>query len=191
MSMSIPDQPLVGAGDVTRRFRALGIADFAGAARHVRKLPYGRTASRTDVTLVLTEGRGTCTTKHALLAALAAEQGIDVALTLGVYEMTERNTPGVGRVLERHGLAAIPEAHCYLTHAGERIDVTRDVQAAAPIETFLHEETIRVDQIGTYKIDLHRRVLADWIVRTPAVHGRSLDDVWRIREECIAALSVA
>ena len=189
MSMSIPDQPLVGAGDITRRFRALGIVDFVGAARYVQKLPYGRTASRTDVTLVLTESRGTCTTKHALLAALAAEQGIDVALTLGVYEMTERNTPGVGRVLDRYGLAAVPEAHCYLTRAGERIDLTREVEAAESIHAFLHEETIRVDQIGDYKIELHRRVLADWIARTPAVRGHTLDEVWRIREECIAALS--
>jgi hypothetical protein len=45
-----------------------------------------------------------------------------------------------------------------------------------------------VDQIGAYKNDLHRRFLRDWITRTEAVQGRSLDDVWRIREECIAAL---
>jgi hypothetical protein len=114
---------------------------------------------------------------------------IDLALTLGIYEMTERNTPGVGRVLDRHGLAAIPEAHCYLTRAGERIDVTRDVAGAEPIQAFLHEETIGADQIGEYKIDLHRRILADWIARTPAARGRTLDEIWRIRESCIAALS--
>jgi hypothetical protein len=33
---------------------------------------------------------------------------------LGIYEMHERNTPGVGAVLEREGLSGIPEAHCYL-----------------------------------------------------------------------------
>jgi len=190
MRTTLPDWPLVADGSLTQRLRALGITDIAAAGRYVRQLPYGRTSSRTDVTLVMTEGRGTCTTKHALLAALAEEQGIALALTLGIYEMTERNTPGVGRVLARYGFAAIPEAHCYLTHAGERIDVTREVEAAESIHAFLHEETIRVDQIGAYKIDLHRRVLADWIARTPALRGRALDDVWRIREECIAALSV-
>ena len=49
-------------------------------------------------------------------------------------------------------------------------------------------EPITIDQIGAYKNDLHRRFLRDWITRTEAVHGRSLDDVWQIREECIAAL---
>jgi hypothetical protein len=44
--------------------------------------------------IVLAEQRGTCSTKHALLRRLAIEQGLDIALVLGIYEMTERNTPG-------------------------------------------------------------------------------------------------
>jgi hypothetical protein len=65
---------------------------------------------------------------------------------------------------------------------------TRFRPGLSPIERFLHEEPITVDQIGAYKNDLHRRFLRDWITRAEAVHGRSLDDVWQIREECIAAL---
>jgi hypothetical protein len=60
---------------------------------------------------VLEEGCGTCTTKHATLTELAREQRIDVQLVLGIYEMNERNTPGVGRVLGAYGLSCIPEAH--------------------------------------------------------------------------------
>lgn len=82
-------------------------------------------------------------TKHALLAALAIEQGLAVQLTLGISEMTARNTPGVGRVLSRHGLAFVPEAHCYLIHSGVRIDVTRDSAVA--------QEPIAPEQIGEYK----------------------------------------
>jgi hypothetical protein len=169
-------------------FRAAGVHDFADAARHILALPYGRIADRSKFWLVLEEGRGTCTTKHALLAELAREQQIDVDLTLGIYEMNERNTPGVGRVLSRHGLTYIPEAHCYLLYKGGRIDVTGVPAGAQPIDHFLHEEPITVDQIGAYKNDLHQRFLRDWIARTDAVRGRSLDDVWRIREACIAAL---
>ncbi len=158
------------------------------AARHVWRLPYGRISDRSKVLLVLTERRGTCTTKHALLAELAAEHGVDVGLTLGIYEMRKRNTQGVGAVLDAHHLALIPEAHCYLTHAATRIDITRDVAGAAPIDTFLHEERITPAQIGDYKIALHRCFLADWLARSPAGRGRSLEDMWRIREECIADL---
>jgi hypothetical protein len=138
---------------------------------------------------VLTEGRGTCSNKHALLAVLAGEQGIDAALTLGIYDMSEANTPGVGAVLARYGLVSLPEAHCYLTYAGARVDITRDVHGDDPVEPMREEESIQVDQIGGYKIQWHRRVLADWIKHSPAARGRTLDDVWTIREACIAALS--
>jgi hypothetical protein len=113
----------------------------------------------------------------------------DGAHVLGIYEMNERNTPGVGRVLGAYGLSCIPEAHCYLRYQGECIDVTGIPPGAAPIDRFLHEVIIAVDQIGAYKSDLHKSFLRDWIPRTDAVRGRSLEDVWRIREECIAALS--
>jgi len=51
---------------------------------------------------VLNERRGPCSTKHALLKALADEQGLPIRLMLGIYEMNARNTPGIGRVLEEH-----------------------------------------------------------------------------------------
>ncbi len=187
--MDLPSAPLVGDGVVTRQFRACGVTDFAAAARLVQVLPYGRTSRRDDLSLVIREGRGTCSTKHALLATLAGELGLDLVLTLGIYEMREANTPGVGPVLARHGLASIPEAHCYLVRGAHRIDVTRDVAAAEPIDTFLHEEAIQPAQIGDYKVALHRRVLADWMRDHAEVEGRTLADVWAIREECIASLS--
>jgi hypothetical protein len=181
-------RPLAEDGPVTRRFRAAGVEDFGGAAGYLLQLPYGRITDRSKFWLVLEEGRGTCTTKHATLAELAREQHIDVQLMLGIYAMTERNTPGVGAVLEGHGLTCIPEAHCYLRYQGQRVDVTGVAAGAEPIDRFLHEEPITVEQIGAYKNDLHRRFLRDWIVREETVRGRSLDGVWRIREECIAAL---
>jgi hypothetical protein len=185
----LADRPFSASGPFTARFQAAGVRDFAGAARHLLTLPYGRITDREKFWLVLEEGRGTCTTKHALLAELAREQAIDVQLTLGIYEMHEGNTPGVGRVLGAHGLSHIPEAHCYLRHEGGRLDITGVPPGAAPIERFLHEEPITVEQIGAYKIELHRRFLRDWIARTETVRGRSLDEIWRIREACIAALS--
>jgi hypothetical protein len=90
----LASHPLAIAGPVTRLFQLAGILDFAGAARHLWQLPYGRIADR---------------------------------------QVSRR----------------------------------------------------------AYKTDLHKRFLRDWIARTDAVPGRSLEQVWRIREECIAALSSA
>jgi len=181
------NRPFSAVGRYTSLFQMAGIRGFAGAARHVRALSYGRIADRQKLWLVLEEGRGSCTTKHALLAELAREQGIDVHLTLGMYEMNERNTPGVVRVLSAYRLEYIPEAH----YNGGRIDGTGLPAAAEPIDHFLQEEPITVDQIGAYRHDVHQRYLHSWIARTDFVRGRNLEEIWCIRAACIAALAAA
>ena len=184
----LPNFPLKPGGEITDRFLALGVTDFHGAARYVRRLPYGRNADRANFRLVLEENRGTCSTKHALLAQLAKEQVVNIGLAIGIYEMTERNTPGVGPVLAKYGLPSIPEAHCYLTYQGTRLDVTRsNVAPSEPIKRFLYEETIVPDQIGRYKTELHQRFIQNWVSQLAA--SRNWQEIWQIREECIAALS--
>ena len=186
----LPHVPLQDVGPVSRECITRGINDFQAAGRALQALPYGRTGDRADFRAVWREGKGTCSTKHALLVALAHEQGLPVALTLGIYAMHERNTPGVGDVLSRYGLASLPEAHCYLTYAGRRIDITRSgAEPTEPITQLLHEETIMPQQIGDYKITLHRQYMQTWVTtHAEAVKGRSVEDMWRIREACIAAL---
>lgn len=138
----LPDFALDDGRSLGREFAALGLGSYREAARYVRSLPYGRNTDRSDWRLVLKEGHGACSTKHALLAELARENGRHVALMLGICEMCEDNTPGIGAVLERHGLRCIPDAHCYLAHEGTRVDLTREVEGAEYIERFLHEEDI-------------------------------------------------
>src|SRR5215510_7093760 len=121
----LPEAPLDAAGPDSVALLRLGCQSYRSAARYLHALPYGRNADRADFRLVLSEKRGTCSTKHALLAALGIEQRIAVELTLGIYDMDERNTPGVGRILSAHGLDRLPEAHCYLRYAGRRVDITR------------------------------------------------------------------
>lgn len=89
----LPSFALHTEGPLGRRFAALGLDDYRDAARHVRDLPYGRNSDRSNWRLVLKEERGTCSTKHALIAELAHENGRPVALVLGVYEMDGANTP--------------------------------------------------------------------------------------------------
>jgi len=81
--------------------------------------------------LVLSESRGTCGTTHALLAALAEQAFLPVELMLASYMMSEENTPGVGPVLQAHGLSEIPEAHCYLRYGETRVDMTFPAHKAA------------------------------------------------------------
>jgi hypothetical protein len=178
-------------GAITSAFLRLGNQTFRSAGQYTQALPYGRNSHPGDPLIVLTEKRGTCSTKHALLRRLAIEQNLDIVLVLGIYEMSEQNTPGVGAVLAKYGLAILPEAHCYLRMAGNRIDVTGAAYRglAEPIADFLHEEDIDPTQITNYKTDLHKQYLSRWIADNGGLGGRSLADIWKIREECIASLS--
>jgi hypothetical protein len=178
------------AGVVTAAFVAAGLQDFRQAAAYVNLLPYGRNTNRTEALVVMKEGRGTCSTKHALLRRLAIEQNLNIALVIGIYQMNQRNTPGVGMVLEKFGLRSLPEAHCYLCLGYKRIDVTRIIadSDAEQITHFIHEEEIAPDQIGEYKTSLHRRFLKLCMEEPASRIQYTLTDLWRIREECIAAL---
>lgn len=186
---ALPDHALLDAGPDSKELLARGLRDYRAAARYLHGLPYGRTSDRSDPRLVLREGRGTCSTKHALVAAVAAEQRLPVFLTVGIYDMSEANTPGVGPVLAAHGLESVPEAHCYLSYGGARVDVTRSgVSSLAAITEFHREWRIDPAQIGDHKVSLHRSFLREWLDRQHGV-GLTLEELWAIREACIAALA--
>ena len=188
---SLPAAPIQTQLPIGASFASHGVSDFRAAARLLLELPYGRTRDRADYLGVLREGCGTCSTKHALLVALAQENHLAVALTLGIYPMHEANTPGVGKVLDEAALPYIPEAHCYLVCDGQRIDITRTgSEAAEAISEFLHEEIIEPPQIGDYKVSMHQRWVREWL-DTPAggAGQRRFEEVWQAREACIAALA--
>lgn len=183
--------PLVSGDRITGEFLQRGLADFHHALNYIWRLPYGRNSNRADFNLVFKENRGTCSTKHALLAALAVEQKKQIFLNLGIYEMNARNTPGIGAVLDRCGLKSLPEAHCYLTYREKRIDVTRFSyeNAAEPIEDFLYEEKIHPAQIGGYKLRLHRQFFQNWMRENNLNRQFGFEELWSVREKCIALLA--
>ncbi len=187
----LPDAPLAGRGPDSAAFRRMGCTSYRTAARYVHELPYGRNSDRADYRLVLTEERGTCSTKHALLAAVAREQNLPVSLTVGIYDMAEANTPGVGRVLRAHGLESVPEAHCYLTTSGHRIDLTRSgVNPRTAIARLHGEWTLDPEQIGAHKIELHHLALQEWLRERPEL-SLTFEELWSVREACIRALGEA
>lgn len=164
----------------------LGHGDFHAALRWVHALPYGRNSVRDDFSLVLTEQRGTCSTKHALLAALAREARVHVPLRTGIYLMNDLNTPGTGPTLRAHGLACVPEAHCFLLDGETRVDLTFPRSEGTCLLTFIEEREITPEEIGAVKLNFHRAFVERW------ARAENLDPeaVWTAREACIAALSL-
>jgi hypothetical protein len=48
-----------------------------------------------------------------------------------------------------------------------------------------------VGAVLAHRLAFHRRFLADWLVNDAMGCGRSLEEIWRIREQCVAALGEA
>jgi len=190
MNFSIlPNFYLKDAEGVTADFLSVGLRNFHSAAYYIWQLPYGRNSDRSNFRLVLKENRGTCSTKHALLAQLALEQGHAIDLVLGIFEMNENNMPAIRHVLKKYKIPCVPEAHCYLSCLGTRVDLTHPPNTSAqPIDMFIYEERIKPDQIGEYKVAKHRRFIKEWLLRGSLTEVVAFEQMWKIREECIAAL---
>jgi len=187
---ALPAAQLRGSGPTTSAFIERGVSSFRDAARFVAALPYGRNSNRSDQLMVLLENKGTCSTKHALLARLAQEQNLPIALCIGIYEMDGLNTPGVGAVLRTNELTAIPEAHCYLKYGPQRIDLTwaRGDPRRQPIEKLLDEVEISAEQAGAHKAHFHQQFIRNWMKAASLPCAFTFEELWAVREACIHAL---
>lgn len=180
--------------ELSLRFTDMNITDFAAALKYIQHLPYGRNSKDGSLMRVLDEKRGTCSTKNALLHTLCMENGKQgFELTLGIFNMDAENTPAIQPVLRKYRLPYIPEAHVYLKNKTTIIDATFPKAQTAWIKSIVQEEEIESNDIGKYKEQYHKKYLDKWRKETKdkAVAKYTTDQLWDIREECVAALSVA
>lgn len=175
-------------GSISRLFLAHRITDFKTACSFIAGLPYKRNTNKDDLTTVFTENGGTCSTKHAVLQKLCMENEYEqVKLVLGIFKMDGIYAPSIVPVLQAYGLSYIPEAHNYLLVEGTYLDFTKPGADYTDFkEKLLQEALIDYTQITTYKVQQHKHFLAAWLQTTQLSY--SLDELWQIREKCIAAL---
>src|SRR6218665_906649 len=187
---TLPDFKIALSGGISGACLSRGLDSFHRVADFIHHLPYGRNADKSNLASLFTEGRGTCSTKHAFLSRLAQEQGQEgIQLTVGLYRMHAKNTPAVARRLGQHGLNFIPEAHCYLKFGGRRFDFTKSGPGALDFEPDLIEEiSIEPEQINGYKVSYHKTYLKAWLQTNPELN-LALEELWQIREQCIGDLS--
>ena len=88
------DYKLTSKDKLTNLVRSKGIETWNELTEFIKTLPYGRNKNRTDFGLVISEKKGTCSSKHALLKSIADLNNIlNIDLVIGIYRMTELNTP--------------------------------------------------------------------------------------------------
>jgi len=179
---------LVSLDPLTQQICLLGINSWEDLLIYVKNIPYGRNINREDLSLVLKENKGTCSSKHAFLKEVADQNLIpNIKLVIGIYKMNEVNTK-IGTILTDNNIDFIPEAHCYLKIDKVRIDCTTPKSDFAKIEKDLIEEIeIKPFQVGKFKIEYHQNFIKRWLSDTNAVV--TFEELWAVREQCIAFLS--
>lgn len=189
VELAMYDIKISTEGKLNSLLHARGIETWNEVVDYIRKLSYGRNQNRFDVSLVIKEEKGTCSSKHALLRSVAIENNIPgVRLILGMYKMNHHNTPGIGNILSEAGLDFIPEAHCYLSVNHLRIDVTSTLSDFKRLEDdILLEMEITPEQVNEYKVSFHQNFIINWIQEEHI--PLSFDTIWELREKCIQRLS--
>jgi hypothetical protein len=122
--IKLPNLIIKPHSSISNAFLQKNISTLWNAIEYIHKLPYGRTTNRESYSQVLAEEKGTFSVKHALIAALAEELSLPLKLILGIFLITNENTPQAATVLKRYNLIAIPEAHCYLKYSKTNLDIT-------------------------------------------------------------------
>lgn len=166
-----------------------GINTWSELTDFVQKLPYGRNSNRKDVSLVLKEEKGSCSSKHAFLKKIAELNNlVDCKLYLGIYKMNNVNTPNIGFELIDNQIDYIPEAHCYLSINGQKHDFTSVNSSFSKIENdIITEIEISIEQVDEYKVEFHKNYLRNWVKKSQPKFD--FEEIWRIREKCIRNLS--
>jgi hypothetical protein len=163
--------------------------NFETLIEKIKNIPYGRNANRYDFSLVLSENKGTCSSKHAFLKDFADKNEIkNVKLYIGIFKMNETNTPKLGDLLSNNKIEYIPEAHCYLKINQVPVDVTTVDSFYDKIKQDIVEEIeITPNQVSDFKVTYHKAFLKNWIKETN--QNNTFEEIWEIREQCISKLS--
>ncbi|WP_232829150.1 hypothetical protein [Aureibaculum luteum] len=175
--------------DLTFQIRNSGVKSWKDLIDTVKRIKYGRTSKRSDLELVWTEQKGTCSSKHAFLKKVADLNKIpNVKLMLCMFKMNTVNTPSIGNALDGQPITYNPEAHCYLSIEEENIDITSSKSSFSKIkDDIIKEIEIVPEQVFQFKIDYHKDFLKKWILKEKC--NLSFDQVWIIREKCIENMS--
>lgn len=175
------------AGQLSADLHSKRITSLKNLLDWLRDLPYGRNSDRSDFTLVPKENKGTCSTKHALVRAVAIENNWpDVDLYIGFFFMDANLYPQLKSVLETGGLEGLPEAHTFLVIDGNSMDITTKNSPIAE-EMIVDEMDIEPEGIGDLKESIHKGFMADWAEEEKI--NLPLDQLWATREACIKELS--
>ncbi len=169
----LPDAEINSVGELSIKFLDLGIKTFRGACDYVHNIDYGYNTNYEYKMILFKDNKGTCTTKHAVIAGLAKELEIPLYKHVCVYKFTEDITTGVNEILKKYEIPYIPMVHCFLVYENYRFDLTEGNHNGKkkPIDDCIHAE--RVDPFISRKDEylLFKEILKGKILPSKEMEG--------------------
>ena len=185
-----PEKAITGTGPVSKALLDLGIRSFQDACRYVHGLPYGYNSDRDDLMILFKEKMGTCTTKHAVIATLAAELGLPITRGVGIYAMTEAIVTGTDKILAEYSLPYVPMIHCFLEYGNYRVDLTEGNRNGKnrPINDFLYTDRVAATISAKDEYMIYRKALSEVILKRDELKGADIKRILHAREEGLKLL---
>ena len=186
----LPDAELIPVGELSKKFLGLGIKTFKDACNYVHKIDYGYNTNYEDKMIFFKEKRGSCTSKHAVIAGLAQELKIPLYKHVCVYKFTEEITTGVNKILNKYKVPYVPMVHCFLVYDVYKLDLTEGNNNGkkGPIDEYIYSE--KVDPFISRKDEylLFKKVLKEKILPSKEMDGIAEKTLLKARAESISLL---
>jgi len=162
----LPDAEIKPIGELSKKFLELGIKTFKDACEYVHNIDYGYNTNYEDKMILFKEKRGSCTSKHGVIASLAQELNLTLYKHVCVYKLTEEITTGVNEILEKFEILYIPMVHCFLVYENYQFDLTEGNHNGKkkPIDDYIHSEKVdpfisRKDEYLLFKKVVKEKIL--------------------------------
>lgn len=185
-----PEKSISNVGIISAKFLNLGISSFINACLYVQDLLYGYNSDRDDLMILFKENKGTCTTKHAVIATLAQELDLQIVKNVGIYAMTEEIVTGTKEILAKYSLPYVPMVHCFLVSSENRVDLSEgnDNGKNRPIEDFLYTQQVEPNISAKEEYLIYRRALTDHILTRKEMKGVDIKQVLQARKDGLKTL---
>lgn len=187
---NLPDGEIKPVGELSKTFLDLGIKTFNDACNYVHNIDYGYNTNYEDKMIFFKEKKGSCTTKHAVIAGLAQELSIPLYKHVCVYKFTEEITTGVQEILNKYEIPYVPMVHCFLVYKNYRFDLTEGNFNGKKkhIDEYIYSEKVEpfISQKDEYL--LFKKVLKEKILPSKEMKGIAEKTLLKAREESITLL---
>lgn len=187
---TLPDGEIKPRGPISQRFLDLGIDSFKEACLYVHNQKYGYNTDYNDKMIFFKENKGTCTTKHGVIAALAEELEIPLYKYVGIYKFIEEISHGANKILRKYNIPYVPMIHCFLVYEDYRFDLTEGNNNGkkTSIEKFIHTQKVTPFISKKEEYLILKEVLKQEILPSKEMRNTKERALLKAREEAIKLL---